>query len=142
MMASKHVIQFYALNQLKRGEIAYNDGHVLQMDFDSSVKPLLLKGVVQASQRKDVKYKVEIHYDEQSGLNKENCKCTCAVGQDICHHMAALLFFAHYNISSTDVECRWRAPKAKSTEACQSLEQIELSVENLPLNKSMIFVVN
>lgn len=43
-------------------------------------------------------------------------KCTCPRGQAACHHMAALLFHCHYNISSTDQECQWNAPKASRSD--------------------------
>lgn len=39
--------------------------------------------------------------------------CTCPRGIK-CHHIATLALFGHYNISVTDKECQWNAPKQKS----------------------------
>lgn len=39
--------------------------------------------------------------------------CTCPRGIK-CHHIATLALFGHYNISVTDKECSWNAPKQKS----------------------------
>lgn len=38
--------------------------------------------------------------------------CVCPRGIK-CHHIAALLLFGHYNISVTDKECIWNAPRVK-----------------------------
>lgn len=33
--------------------------------------------------------------------------CECLGGNALCSHMAATMFHAHYNISSTDQLCSW-----------------------------------
>lgn len=42
-------------------------------------------------------------------LNFQEASCTCPRGQYLCHHMAALCLYAHYNVSSTQVTCRWNS---------------------------------
>lgn len=37
----------------------------------------------------------------------ESAKCECPRGLEICHHIAAVLFAAHYEISRTDISCSW-----------------------------------
>ncbi|KAK4879818.1 hypothetical protein RN001_007964 [Aquatica leii] len=43
----------------------------------------------------------------------ESCACTCLKGCDICHHMVALTFYGHYNVSITDKACSWLKKKGK-----------------------------
>lgn len=43
-------------------------------------------------------------------------QCQCPRGQVLCHHMVAVLFYVRYNISSSDVECRWNAPRTTNNE--------------------------
>ncbi|KAK4881651.1 hypothetical protein RN001_004970, partial [Aquatica leii] len=40
-----------------------------------------------------------------------SASCECPRGQVRCHHMATLLLFGYYNYSSTDISCKWSAPK-------------------------------
>lgn len=62
-----HIVSFCAIaeffkdnmNQLQRGENAYNSGHVKSLVFDSNVIPAVLKGRVHASMKKK-EYDVEV----------------------------------------------------------------------------------
>ncbi|KAH0818242.1 hypothetical protein GEV33_004549 [Tenebrio molitor] len=93
------------MNYLSRGENAYTSAHVQSVTFDGNVEPVLLKGVVQASMKKRA-YNVEVAYNPREGVKK--AYCTCPRGEVICHHMAALLYHGHYNISATDTACQWK----------------------------------
>ncbi|KAJ3618935.1 hypothetical protein MTP99_005733 [Tenebrio molitor] len=110
--------------QLQRGEIGYRDGHVLKMTYDGTVQPALVKGVVQASMKKK-SYEVEISIDSDDGITQ--AKCTCPRGAVICHHMASLCIYAHYNISSTDEACQWNAPKPSTVAEVQTLKDLHPS---------------
>ncbi|KXZ75611.1 hypothetical protein TcasGA2_TC031081 [Tribolium castaneum] len=57
---------------------------------------------------KKLNYTVEISYDLEEGV--KTAHCTCPRGNVACHHMAAALYYAHYNVSATDIECQWSAP--------------------------------
>lgn len=41
-----------------------------------------------------------------------SASCTCPAGlTGRCSHVAAILFYIHLNISSTDVSCKWKERK-------------------------------
>lgn len=42
--------------------------------------------------------------------------CECPIGNDKCHHMAALLIWVEKNVSRTDVECVWKRVKSCKAE--------------------------
>lgn len=114
-MAEKHVIKFHFIakffgnstRHLARGENSYTSGHVEKFTFIGSVRPIIMKGLVKASMKKR-SYAVEISYDLQKGIT--SASCTCPRGSVSCSHMAALLYYAHYHISTTDIECQWSIP--------------------------------
>ncbi|KAK4882911.1 hypothetical protein RN001_006230 [Aquatica leii] len=68
-----------------------------------------MRGEVQASMKNRL-YKVEICLKDDT---IESCACTCPRGCDICHHMVALAFYGHYNVSITDKACSWLKKKGK-----------------------------
>lgn len=49
--------------------------------------------------------------DKPGDISSAQCSCPKGIK---CHHIAALLLFAHYNISVTDNQCTWRNTKTKS----------------------------
>ncbi|XP_018573228.1 uncharacterized protein LOC108912481 [Anoplophora glabripennis] len=112
-MTTNHAIKFFAIaklfkndeKQLRRGENAYTSGHVKKMFFHREVQPAIIKGSVQASMKKRT-YTVEVSIDLKEQVVISN-SCTCPRGQVVCHHLAALLYYAHYNISSTDIQRQW-----------------------------------
>ncbi|KAG5864637.1 hypothetical protein JTB14_023426 [Gonioctena quinquepunctata] len=55
----------------------------------------------------------------------ESADCTCPRGQFMCHHMAALAIFGHYNVSVTDKACTWSSKKeAPSTSEVKRITQL------------------
>lgn len=40
-----------------------------------------------------------------------DAECTCPRGKVVCHHIAALALYTHYNLSSTDQSCSWNVRK-------------------------------
>ena len=44
--------------------------------------------------------------------NNDVCQaeCTCPKGKDKCSHMACILLYCCYNLSTTDLKCTWRRP--------------------------------
>ncbi|KAK3924241.1 Exonuclease [Frankliniella fusca] len=40
--------------------------------------------------------------------------CGCVKGNDVCHHMIALLLHGHYNISCTDIAQKWNRPAERA----------------------------
>ncbi|KAJ8933814.1 hypothetical protein NQ318_004087 [Aromia moschata] len=68
------------------------------MTFNSEMEPTILKGDVHASMKREF---IMLSH------------CSCPRGQVICHHLAALLYYAHYNISSTDVQRQWGTTASK-----------------------------
>ncbi|KAF5283526.1 hypothetical protein FQR65_LT13847 [Abscondita terminalis] len=119
-MADTHVISFTmvavffkdAINQLQRGENSYKSGYVKNMLFNKEVKPALLKGTVNASMKKNT-YSVEVTIDVEDEVIL-HATCTCPRGLVKCHHMASLCIYAHHNVSITDQECAWAAPRASN----------------------------
>ncbi|KAG5891269.1 hypothetical protein JTB14_020440 [Gonioctena quinquepunctata] len=98
--AASHPIKFCALaehfiddeKQLRRGENSNESGHM--NIFDSILDPAVIKGGVDVS----------MDLTENKILTRN---FFCPRGPDLCHHMAALLYHAHYNISSTDKVKTW-----------------------------------
>ncbi|KAK3917325.1 Alkaline nuclease [Frankliniella fusca] len=76
--------------QCRRGEKAFEAGHVKNFVFDPSLS--VIKG--------------NAFLNEDFSIKDANCDC---VRGTACHHIAALLICAHYNISVTDIECTWKA---------------------------------
>ncbi|XP_018578327.2 uncharacterized protein LOC108916530 [Anoplophora glabripennis] len=70
----------------------------------------MIKAEVKASM-KNHNYNIEISFDLEEGV--KDAYCTCPRGTVSCHHMAAVLYYAHYNISVTDMQCQWSVPRAK-----------------------------
>ncbi|XP_031356789.1 uncharacterized protein LOC116180801 [Photinus pyralis] len=128
-MEASHAIKFYLIadlfkedvNQLKRGENAYSSGHVKKMLFNAETQPAFLKGEVQASMKNKV-YKVEVHIHLNEGV--VSTQCSCPRGQALCHHIAALLYHGHYNISSTDKAREWGV-KGKAAGNKDEIETID-----------------
>nr|CAI5860753.1 unnamed protein product [Callosobruchus analis] len=112
-MAANHAIKFFMIAKLfhedpkilQDGENAYTSNHVKFMRYIGNVRPAVLEGQVQARMKKTV-YHVQIELDMDSHTIV-NHNCSCPRGLDLCHHMAALLYYGHYNISSTDTERQW-----------------------------------
>uniref|UniRef100_A0A6P7HAT4 Uncharacterized protein LOC114346409 n=1 Tax=Diabrotica virgifera virgifera TaxID=50390 RepID=A0A6P7HAT4_DIAVI len=123
-MASKHVrfsnIDFFKEEEklISRGENAVDSGHVNGVVFDG--KLLIIRGNVHASM-KDRVYKVEIKLDSDHEV--EEATCTCPRGQLICHHMAALLIYAFFNVSVTDVACSWGIKKQPTCDRVETIDE-------------------
>ncbi|CAI6363290.1 unnamed protein product [Macrosiphum euphorbiae] len=91
------------MKQFRRGEIAYKDGHVLK--FQADLEQNIVVGDVKPSMKSDP-YKVRILLNDGS---ISDTHCSCPRGVAICHHIAALALYIHYNLSSTDKACSWSA---------------------------------
>lgn len=91
---------------IKKAENALASGHVSKLEFDDDLG--CIRGDVQASMKNKV-YRVEILL---KSTEIEKCSCNCPRGLDVCHHMAALALFAHYNLSITDKACSWLRKKS------------------------------
>ncbi|KAJ8961347.1 hypothetical protein NQ318_014590 [Aromia moschata] len=131
-MATNHAIKFFVIaklfkdneKQLRRGENAYTSGHVKNMTFNSEMEPAILKGDVHASMKKRI-YNVEVSVDLKNQVVTSS-HCSCPRGQVVCHHLAALLYYAHYNISSTDVQRQWGtiASKISIDDPIETIDEI------------------
>lgn len=55
---------------------------------------------------------------------KESAECTWPRGQLNCHHIAALVIFAHYNVSSTDKAGNWSVPKRGTDEKVERISEM------------------
>ncbi|KAK5643912.1 hypothetical protein RI129_007757 [Pyrocoelia pectoralis] len=102
---------------ITKGENSFNSGHVRQAQFDKELG--ILRAEVLASMKKKT-YKVEV-YTNLNGIIKSTCNCPR--GLDICHHMCAVAFFGHYNISVTDLSCSWSVKK-DTGELVQTAEEL------------------
>jgi len=110
-MAGNHVLSISSLSsffkdnmkQFKRGEIADKDGQILK--FQADLEQNIVVGDVKPSMKSDP-YKVRILLNE---FSISDAHCSCPRGVAICHHIAALALYTHYNISSTDKACSWSA---------------------------------
>ncbi|KAL4153494.1 hypothetical protein QTP88_001327 [Uroleucon formosanum] len=88
-MAGNHLLSITSISdyfknnikQLKRGEIAYKDNHVLKFQMIPNLG--IIVGEVKISMRSDP-YKVEILINDDRTA--------------ICHHIAALALYTHYNL--------------------------------------------
>ncbi|KAG5869350.1 hypothetical protein JTB14_009964 [Gonioctena quinquepunctata] len=131
-LAASHPIIFYSLaelfkddeKQLRRGENSYETGDVNKMILDSTLDPAVIKGEVYASMKNKF-YGVEVSMDLIE--NKFfSWNCSCPRGLDLCHHMAALLYHAHYNISSTNKAKTWGTPgvSTRKEESVQTIEEL------------------
>lgn len=106
-MAGNHVLSISSvcsffknnMKQFKRGEIAYKDGHILK--FQADLEQNIVVGDVKRSIKSDP-YKVRILLNDGS-ISDPHYSCTRGVA--ICHHIAALALYIHYNLSSTDKAC-------------------------------------
>lgn len=75
-------------------------------------------------------YKVEILMDD---VHIKNFKCSCPQGTAICHHMAALVVYTNYNLSSTDKSCSRSARNNNLPTEIKTINQIHGSI-NFPSN--------
>lgn len=66
-------------------------------------------------------------------FNIKEHKCECPRGLAICHHLAALLFKCHYDISSTDTLCKWKAQKPPPDEIITHKELNGIETKTFPL---------
>ncbi|XP_030758057.1 uncharacterized protein LOC115883790 [Sitophilus oryzae] len=117
MASVKHVLKFSSIMNyfsgadeiklISRGENAVESNHIKSFHFVANLG--LLKGEIHASMRDRVD-NVQVELNEDSIRKSE---CNCPRGQYLCHHVAALCIYGHYNISVTDTECRWTARKPK-----------------------------
>lgn len=64
--------------------------------------------------------------------------CSCPRGEALCHHIAALCLFAHYNISVTDKECSWSAPKKRTEECALSLKELHPPKQHYTATKRVL----
>nr|CAI5855723.1 unnamed protein product [Callosobruchus analis] len=104
------------------------------MRYIGNVGPAVLEGQVQARMKKTV-YHVQIELDMDSHTIV-NHNCSCPRGLDLCHHMAALLYYGHYNISSTDTERQWGVSGMVVTE-----EEPVLSIDQMfPQKQSYVAI--
>lgn len=135
-MSSRHIIKISSIvdffedekKMVTRGENALESNHVKMMQFDADL--MIIMGEIHASM-KDKTYKVQVGryichklckcfyilFVLQITLGKsgEIASASCACPRGIkCHHIATLALFGHYNISITDKQCMWNAPKQKS----------------------------
>ncbi|XP_031329694.1 uncharacterized protein LOC116160599 [Photinus pyralis] len=94
---------------IQKAENALNSGNVQKVQFMQEISTV--KGEVLASMKKQV-YKVELIITKD-GI--ESSTCTCPRGLYLCHHMAAVALFVHYNISITDTACSWVKSAQEST---------------------------
>ncbi|KAK5648177.1 hypothetical protein RI129_003069 [Pyrocoelia pectoralis] len=106
------------ISVFKKGENCLESGHVLEVQFDGSLK--MIRGRVLASMKKK-SYQVEINLTE--GFNIERVQCDCARGQYKCHHICAILLYANKNFSKTDTVCQWKTPTS-STEISASVSEL------------------
>lgn len=65
----------------------------------------------------------------QISINKkgevESKLCLCPRGLDVCHHMATLLLYAHYNFSATDKPREWGpVGKSKAVELTKTVDEL------------------
>nr|CAI5837660.1 unnamed protein product [Callosobruchus analis] len=141
-MAANHAIKFFMIAKLfhedpkilQDGENAYTSNHVKFMRYIGNVRPAVLEGQVQARMKKTV-YHVQIELDMDSHTIV-NHNCSCPRGLDLCHHMAALLYYGHYNISSTDTERQWGVSGRVVTE-----EEPVLSIDQMfPQKQSYVAI--
>ncbi|KAK4885556.1 hypothetical protein RN001_001827 [Aquatica leii] len=127
------VSYFEATRLISKGENSYCSGHVQKPVFDASLG--IIAAEVLASMR-NKSYKVELNINDGSIVKST---CQCPRGLDQCHHMCAVAFFIHYNISSTDKTCSWTALKAKSDIGSTAEEQFPLKRDyvnpSLPLTE-------
>lgn len=62
-------------------------------------------------------------YDLKTGVKE--AYCTCPRGTVACHHMAATLYYGHYHVGPTDIDCQWSLPStSKSTESITKLATV------------------
>ncbi|KAF5274637.1 hypothetical protein FQR65_LT16941 [Abscondita terminalis] len=80
-------------------------------------------------------YKVEIMLDNDRNII--DSYCACPRGRVICHHIAALALFAHYNISSTDKSCSWSVKKNTASEKVQTIEDLFPTSRQFIASKSL-----
>ncbi|KAK4882466.1 hypothetical protein RN001_005785 [Aquatica leii] len=143
IMTTKHILSVTMianyfkdnLSLLHRGENSYSSGNVNKTVYEPNMQPPLLKGEVKASV-KNRTYNVEMLLDVNEGILEGTC--TCPRGQVLCHHMAAVCFHAHYNISVTDIACAWSAPRPSTSEDVRKLKDMfpEKKIYN-PLKKNI-----
>jgi len=69
------------IKQLKRGEIAYKDGHVLNIQADLDLN--FIVGEIKPSMQND-KYKVKLMLNDCCIVDAE---CTCPRGKVVCYHI-------------------------------------------------------
>uniref|UniRef100_UPI00358E4B05 uncharacterized protein isoform X2 n=1 Tax=Myxine glutinosa TaxID=7769 RepID=UPI00358E4B05 len=89
--------------RVKKGLNSYNSNRVSAVNVQTGGA---IQGTVQASMKKKF-YRVEV---ENQMVSSHSCQCP--IGQEKCHHMAALLIWVEKNITRTDMECQWSRPKA------------------------------
>lgn len=135
-MASNHLLSITSITdyfkdnikQLKRGEIAYKDNHILKFQTDPNLD--IVMGDVKPSMRSNP-YNVIISL-------KDGCiadaQCSCPRGTLICHHIAALAIYTHYNLSSTDKSCSWSTRQSNSLSEVKTINQIYNSFTSPNIN--------
>ena len=106
------------MKQLKKGEIAYKDGHVLK--FQADLEQSIIVGEVKPGMKNDL-YKVSLLLNDG---NITDAQCSCPRGAVICHHMAALSLYTHYNLSSTDKACSWSVRQPLVTDNVKSIKDM------------------
>lgn len=150
-MASNHLLSITSiseyfkenLKQLKRGEIAYKDNHILKFQADPSLG--IIVGEIKPSMRNDP-YNVKLFIKD--GFIAD-AQCSCPRGTLICHHIAALAIYTHYNLSSTDTACSWSVRKSNSLVEIKTIKQIhncipcpDVSVSNVDFDNFRETLVN
>ncbi|KAK5649898.1 hypothetical protein RI129_000927 [Pyrocoelia pectoralis] len=108
-----------------KGENAVDSGHVNNIIFDAAIH--IIRGSVHASMRAR-EYKVEILF--ASDWSIDHATCECPRGQLLCHHMAAVLLFSHYNVSITDSSCSWNVKNQPKKTDIQTVDQLFPSKEH------------
>ncbi|KAK4887065.1 hypothetical protein RN001_003336 [Aquatica leii] len=121
------------MSLLHREENSYSSGNVKKTFYEPNMQTPLLKGEVKASMKNHT-CNVEMLLDVNEGILEGTC--TCPRCQVLCHHMAAVCFYAHYNISVTDIACAWSAPKPSTSKDVRKLKDMypEKKIYN-PLKK-------
>lgn len=131
-MAGNHILSISSIleyfkdsvKQFKRGEIAYKNGHVLKFQADLDLN--IIVGEIKPSMKND-KYKVKLMLNDGSIVDAE---CTYPRGKVVCHHIAALALYTHYNLSSTDQSCSWNVRKNITRSEVKTISQIYGSFES------------
>ncbi|CAM4732372.1 unnamed protein product [Leuciscus chuanchicus] len=83
---------------------------------------------------RDKTYKVVVSTGDSADVTSTSCECPR--GEYKCSHAAALMIWAVHNLSSTDVECRWKKPRGPS-DRVKAVEELFPGCSYKPLTRSV-----